>query len=52
MRELGSVAWMAVARKVLKFLDLTDLGDIDPLFKGVTLNDLKMEKGTWRKRSI
>jgi len=36
---LGSVAWMAVARKVLKFSDLTDVGDIDPIFKG-----LKMEK--------
>jgi len=46
---LGSVEWMAVARKVLKFSDLTDLGDIDPLFKGVTLNDLKMEKGDVEK---
>jgi len=41
---LGSVVWMAVVRKVLKFSDLTDLGDIDPIFKGV-----KMEKGDVEK---
>jgi len=35
---------MAVVRKVLKFSDLTDLGDIDPIFKGV-----KMEKGDVEK---
>jgi len=37
---------MAVVRKVLKFSDLTDLGDIDPIFKGV-----KMEKGDVEKEN-